>query len=223
MRLAHVVRPTSRLDGRARSQVGETLIEVLVAITLMGIGFAAIIGGIYTSVNIAERNQRYTRASIYLQAFAENVLQPAKTPTGTSDAAISAAASLYIPCADDYPAAVDTYQDAGIGAAPDTRPGPAWTARIVKVEYLTGFESSLPGLQAPKWTDNRADCLSLPSYSTPPPGDVPRDKGLQRLTLAVTNGDPSPDRPVKDSVVIIKRDRRCPPASAYSNADLGPC
>ncbi|MCU1370377.1 MAG: hypothetical protein JWO77_1571 [Ilumatobacteraceae bacterium] len=222
MQLAHARRNASRAGARGRSQVGETLIEVLVAITLMGVGFTAIIGGIYTSVNIAETNQRYTRASIFLQAFAENVLQPAKTPpAGASAAAISAAASLYIPCADDYPAAVDTYQDAGIGAAPDSKPGPAWTARIIKVEYFKNFEQPLPNLQRPVWTEDRSYCQNLSSYNSPPPGDVPRDNGLQRLTLEVSNGDPAPDRPVKDTVVIIKRDRRCP--NQYSSADLGPC
>jgi len=222
MRIAHAGRRTPRPGERVRSQAGETLIEVLVAITLMGIGFSAVIGGIYTAVRLAETNQRYTKASISVQAFAESLQQPARDiPAGATPSQIANSVSLYRPCATpETPSDPGTYNIHGLGAPAYTVPT-GWSAKIIKIEYFTNFSSPLTGLQQANWDENTAACMARPSYATPPPGDVSRDGGMQRLTIEVTNNDP--DRPVTDTLVIVKRDRRCPPASAYNNADLGPC
>ena len=65
MRLAHDRRHVRA--PLARSSAGETLMEVLLAIVLMGIGFAAVLGGMFTSARIAQVNQRNTKAAQALQ------------------------------------------------------------------------------------------------------------------------------------------------------------
>jgi len=222
MRLAHHhARPVTCSIARNR-QAGETLIEVLVAITLMGVGFAAVTGGIYTSVQIAETNQRYTKAAVSIQTLAEKALQPAKgSPAGSSDAVLSRNASIYRACATPW-----TPTDSGTYAANsivlDSRAGEiptGWTARITQIEYFNGWIQPLPGVRKAVWSTNASTCTSLTSYTNPAPGDWPRDRGMQRLTLEISNQNA--DRPVVDTLVIVKRDRRCP--ITFNNADLGPC
>jgi hypothetical protein len=51
--------------------------------------------------------------------------------------------------------------------------------------------------------------------------DSDGDKGLQELTIEVTNAGTSDKEKITRQLVVVKRDRSCP--TNFSNADKGPC
>lgn len=212
MRLAHPRRRSSRRGAPVRAQAGETLLEVLVAIILMGIGFSAVFGGMYTSARIAQINQRNSKASIAAQAVAEGLLQPAlpipdPIPPGRTEADYL---STYRPCATAAGNPVDTYRDFGLGPPVGAIP-PGWTWNVVEVRYLASIDPILtdPDVYTPDFSRSHAQCLSS--------GDL----GLQELTIEVSNGELPEGPRVVEQLVIIKRDQRCP--DTFENADRGPC
>lgn len=95
---------TSRDDG------GFTLIEVLVAVTLLGIGVTVILSGIMTSILTSDIHRK--------QATGETVLR------GYAEAAKKEAASSYSSCATTY-------------TVPFT-PAEGYTATLEGVDYWTG-------------------------------------------------------------------------------------
>ena len=212
MRFAHVRRPSAAGTSRpaTRSQLGETLIEVLVAIVLMGTGFSAIIGSLYTSARIAEVNQRNTKASVALQTIAESILQPARPNLS----------STYIPCASvASPSSTDAYKDAMVGNPANLRG--TWTWRTKMIRYAADPAIFVaPDLYKVSFTRSRNSCqnLSASNYNG-------RDAGLQEITIEVSNdanGTLPASQRVVQTLVFVMRDRQCPTAN-FSNADSGPC
>lgn len=59
-----------------RSQAGETLIEVMVSVVLMGLVVTAILGGIFTLISVSNANNEKTKVALALQAYAEQIEQP---------------------------------------------------------------------------------------------------------------------------------------------------
>ncbi|MEU8775431.1 type II secretion system protein [Streptomyces sp. NPDC048606] len=57
-----------------RGEEGETLIEVLVAVVLMGIAFVAVFGGIGTAIIGSVRQQKVTTADSVVRSAAEEVV-----------------------------------------------------------------------------------------------------------------------------------------------------
>lgn len=117
-----------RTDNRDRDtntgERGETLLEILITVMLMGIAVVGILAGLFSVIRIADRTTRSTQAANTAQSFAENLKQPVST-------------LQYVPCATGYPdfAAV---------------PAATYTAQITKVERLS--QVIVPGNQ-PAWTD----------------------------------------------------------------------
>jgi type II secretory pathway pseudopilin PulG len=75
-----------RLSGRADREAGDTLIEVLVAVVIMGIAFVVIVGGIGTAIIGAAVQQNQATADSVLKTAAETVTgetayKPCATPT----------------------------------------------------------------------------------------------------------------------------------------------
>ena len=200
MTLARAAHASSGAAGRVRTEAGETLIELLVAIVLMGIAFTSILGALYTSARVAQINQRNSKASIALQGLAEVLLQPSR---GTL-------ASTYIPCATGSVAGpVDSYKAAlpDIGAVP-----PGWDWNVVKVRYGADPEAIPANADVYKaaFTRTKAQC------------DSEGDNKLQELTIEVTNTNAPAAEKITRQLVIVKRDRSCPTTN-FSNADKGPC
>lgn len=66
-------RPADRPQPR-RGEEGETLIEVLVAVVLMGVAFVTIFGGIGTAIISSARQQKVTGADSVIRSAAEKVI-----------------------------------------------------------------------------------------------------------------------------------------------------
>ena len=200
MLFRHAAPPATPACGRVRSERGETLIEVLVMIVLMGIGFTAIFSGLMTVSRINDANARRTKASIAVQGWAEGLQQPARKLTGSA-----ADPYTYIECA-----SAATYGSTGqpSGLLPSTWNAQSMNKVPVLVEYFTGtFNSN----GEPQFDTNQAACFG-----------ARKDQGLQRITIKVET--PPGDLPrVVDTLVFIKRNQRCPDVAGFDNADLGPC
>ncbi|MFB7176106.1 prepilin-type N-terminal cleavage/methylation domain-containing protein [Streptomyces sp. NPDC056257] len=69
-----------------RGEEGETLIEVLVAVVLMGVAFAAILGGMGTAIISSAAQQKVTGADSVIRSAAEKVVS-----------------APYVSCAGGYP------------------------------------------------------------------------------------------------------------------------
>jgi len=218
------VRPTQCPSGPRgpRRERGETLIEVLGTVVLMGIGFVALLNGIFTVVKISDLNQQRTKASIAVQSWAEALQQPALEipPTTAASQVPQVDFTTYVPCATNgaYPA-----PSASSGSLPV-----GYTVSMT-VRYLTGYSAG-----APVWSSNVGDCYSImfasghDGVTTAPDGSTvyyPRDMGMQEITLKVDSGTRThggaAGEQVTDSLTFIKRDQRCP--GTFDNADLGPC
>lgn len=183
-------------SGGAES--GETLIEILITISLMGVAFAAVMGALFTASASAALNREKTEVSVFLQAWAEVVLAPT-TPTGS--------AINYAECGRPLtgPPRMSTGSWSETSSGSNTwKNSDGWTATQT-IRYAE--PGPTPGQL--DWND--------PSWSSscPPGGDT----GLQEITLSVTTD--VGDRQVIDNLVVYKRDPRCP--SDFDNADKGPC
>ena len=101
--------PRRRFDGQA----GETLMELLATIVLMGVGVLGILGALFTLVKVSDQVQQSSRANLGAHGSAEWL----KNPIGDF---------RYQPCAGptDYPT---------FTALPD-----GYTATIVGIRYWTG-------------------------------------------------------------------------------------
>ncbi|MFE5862816.1 prepilin-type N-terminal cleavage/methylation domain-containing protein [Streptomyces virginiae] len=75
----------ARRPRRPRGEEGETLVEVLVAVVLIGVAFVAVLGGLGTAVISSVTQQKVTGADSVVRSAAEKIIS---TP--------------YVSCADGY-------------------------------------------------------------------------------------------------------------------------
>lgn len=207
------------------SERGETLIEVMCTVVLLGTGFVAILSAIFTATRVSDTNQNRTQASTYVQAYAEALLQPATAPPASPPGSWHPLDPYtYKPCA-----APETYNTAGLTTA-DYGLKPGYTAKITKIRYLVSINSATgqPTWSAPSFTVGDAGFNGCYAnyYVTKPsttidgsPRTLEFDRGMQEITVQIDSGARR-DR-IVDTLVIVKRDQRCP--TTYDNADLGPC
>ncbi len=114
------------------SESGETLVELMITVAIMGIAMVAILGGIWTTLRVADFNSKTSSADVVLRAFAESLKQPQPTDT-----------FQYLPCTVaggqvTYP----TYNPAS--------PYSHYQATVTKVRYLSGYTAS----NEPTWSDS---------------------------------------------------------------------
>ena len=64
---------TRRSSRRAEGERGETLVEVLIALGILGIAFVAILAGMATSINLSGRQRGQANADVVLVSAAESV------------------------------------------------------------------------------------------------------------------------------------------------------
>jgi type II secretory pathway pseudopilin PulG len=117
-----VARRTPPADWREAADRGETLIELLVTIVIMGLAVTAILGALVTSVTLSGTHRRQTVAGSYLRAQAEAV-----------ESAVAASPTAYTSCA-----ATSAYSSFYSAAAP-------YTASVTAVAYWNPTTSTFAG------------------------------------------------------------------------------
>jgi type II secretory pathway pseudopilin PulG len=148
------------------SEAGESLVELMITIAIMGVAMVAVLGGIWTSIRVADYHRKTANADVVLRNFAE-VLQA------------SSGAYQYIPCA--------TLSGA-LAYPPYTplAPNSGYAATITKIEYLTGYNAS----DQPTWQVSTSGCPAggdrgaqrLTLKSDGPVSD-PKVRGVETVTI----------------------------------------
>jgi len=75
-----VIERLRRLRKRCRRERGETLVEVLITITIVGIAFTGILAGLATAINLSGRHRGQANADVVLVSAAESVKNQAYVP-----------------------------------------------------------------------------------------------------------------------------------------------
>lgn len=92
---------------------GSTLVESLVAVSILGIAMTAMVGGMYTSVVASDANRKHATASTHLASYAERVKADVYVGCATS----YAGAGFTIPAGYTKDAVVVSYWDGSTFAA----------------------------------------------------------------------------------------------------------
>ncbi|MEV8514984.1 prepilin-type N-terminal cleavage/methylation domain-containing protein [Dactylosporangium sp. NPDC051484] len=74
---------------------GETLIELLVTVIIVGVAVVALVGGVATSIRMSDIHRKQAQAGAYLRAYAETIEHSV------------AASGKYTPCARTYDVSFD--------------------------------------------------------------------------------------------------------------------
>jgi type II secretory pathway pseudopilin PulG len=114
------------LGGARRGESGETLLEVLMTVAIVGIAFVAILGAIFTAIRVSDYHRKTTTADVILRNFAESM----KQANGTYQ---------YVPCTSaGGTVSYVTYDQGALYA------NAHYTATITSIRYLTGYSSGTP-------------------------------------------------------------------------------
>jgi Tfp pilus assembly protein PilV len=122
------------MRGRARggAEAGETLIETMVTVFVLGISMVALLGAIWTTLRISDSTTKNTNTDAALRSFAEAMKQGDPTATYHYVACTTAGGQV------TYPAY--------------TPPAPFadYRATITKIQYLSGYSAA----NEPQWADS---------------------------------------------------------------------
>ena len=153
-------------DRRAAGEGGETLIEVLITVSIVAVGVVALIASIGSTFRLSGTSRVAEHGDQLLVRYAENLT-----------------AVPYEACA----AGVTPYQAAATSAVPSTNLPDGITAGAAGTAagQPTAFEVSISSISY--WNGD----VSPATFSTTCPGS---DRGSQQLTLFVHAGDGSFDR-----------------------------
>jgi type II secretory pathway pseudopilin PulG len=160
----------------ASSEAGETLIEVMVSMMILGISVVAILGALWVVSRTGDQNQKTSNAELVLRDFSDTLKGRGVTNIGstTYDATYKDCAALGT--TGSYP----TYTP--------PEPNEHYRATITKIEFLNGYSGT-----APVW---RAQSQGCPSGG---------DQGLERLTLRVQTPSGTTGPTADETTVIVKR------------------
>lgn len=123
-------------ERRRDGESGETLLELLITMILMGLAVVAILSGLFAVTRLADYNSKTTHVGSSAQSYAEQLKQPV---------VLGAVADYtYVPCATVTPASYPDFT----GYLPNTS---TYTARIVTIEYISILPSGSSGSQ-PTWS-----------------------------------------------------------------------
>jgi type II secretory pathway pseudopilin PulG len=152
-----------RKSAPGGAEAGETLVEILVTVAVIGIAFVAILGGLWTAIRVSDYHRKTTTADVILRNFAEQV----KERSGTY---------AYRPCvggtSPDY--------DPWVPPAPDS----SYAATVVARRFLTGYSSGQP-----TWsdtcpaTDLGAQELTLRVSGPNGPGTAAQVRGSESVVI----------------------------------------
>lgn len=81
-----------RLRGAANDERGESLVEIMVAVVILGIAAVAMLSGLWMSVKASDQNRGEATGGAYVRSFAEAIQNHIDT---TGYAACGSAASAY--------------------------------------------------------------------------------------------------------------------------------
>jgi type II secretory pathway pseudopilin PulG len=126
-----------RRVGRVHDR-GETLIELLVSIVVLGTAVVAVVGGLGTAIVMSDIHRKQAAIGVYLNEFA-----------ATIETAVAASPTQYVDCATDT-------------SYPSYTPGATYSADITQVRYWNGtafITSCSPG------TDTGVQLLTLRVWS----------------------------------------------------------
>jgi type II secretory pathway pseudopilin PulG len=137
---------------------GETLVEVMMTVVVVGVAFVAVLGAIWTAIRVSDYHRKTSTADVLLRNFAEQM----KQATGPYQ---------YKPCATLTGA--DAYPAYPVSVA-------HYAASITQIEYFTGVNGS----GVPQWsgtcsTDRGAQRLKL-KVTGPTDSDV---TGTETVTI----------------------------------------
>jgi type II secretory pathway pseudopilin PulG len=104
------------LGGARKNQSGETLVETLITVAVVGIAFVAILGGVWTALRVSDYHRKSTTAELILRNYAETMKQRNNT-------------YAYVPCTT---AGGSVTYPAYVPGAPYT----GYHASITKIRYL---------------------------------------------------------------------------------------
>jgi type II secretory pathway pseudopilin PulG len=147
---------------RDRGQRGETLVELLVAISILGTGVVALLGGIGTSILVSDVHRKEATVDTVVHSYAEAI-----------ESAVAAAPSAYVDCAGS-----DAYSTPIGFSVPS-----GYDATVTNVQYWTGTDFSAPGYPC---TSEAAQTLSSAGARAVAKATV-SDTGIQKLTLVVSS------------------------------------
>jgi type II secretory pathway pseudopilin PulG len=85
-----------RLRSRLGRERGDTLVEVLITITIVGIAFTGILAGLATAINLSGRHRGQANADVVLVSAAESVKNQAYTQCA-STSSYSATSGVTLP------------------------------------------------------------------------------------------------------------------------------
>jgi Tfp pilus assembly protein PilV len=146
-----------------RGERGESLIEILLTVTIIGIGMVGIVTAFSSSFRFTTTNRQHAQADQVLTQFAENVV-----------------ALPYEPCTDGGPA---PYETTAVGAIPTNLPGSVTAGPPGSAaDETNAFELSVQSVAY--WNGD----LSPATFATNCPT---ADPGSQQLTLELRSGDDS--------------------------------
>ena len=153
-------RDAPRSTCSSRSDSGSSMIEVLIAVVLLGMVVAAVFGGLSLSIGLSSRTTSRAKSEALIASASDR---------------LAAAAYIACPATSGPTSYLPTVQ-----AAASAVGWPASTVQITKIEYWqptsasAGSWSSTSGLSA-------GECSS--------PGSLTTTRTLQRLTLSVRSPD----------------------------------
>jgi len=187
----HRSAPTGDLTRRER---GETLLELMTTVVLMGISVVGLISALFTVVSSSEQFERASKANLAAQDYAEQLRH-----------------ATYKPCA----VAATSYAAYAAGLGGSGLPT-NFSARITKIRYanyVAADQTAYP-TQPSRWGirfNAGGDIAWSNSCPSPAPfavGANTADFGAQEITInvATSNGTRFP---ASETLVFIKRDTRC--------------
>lgn len=115
--MSSAAREADRSSRRTRDERGTTLVELLIAVVILGTAFTALLGGIANGMMTSDVNRKQAQSSDLLRSYAENV---AYVPCGPAPAPVS---PVSIPAGFQPVVVVTPLNAAGVPAAcatPDT-------------------------------------------------------------------------------------------------------
>ncbi len=149
--------------ARGGAEAGDTLVELMITVAILGVSMVAILGGIWATLRSADYNSKSSSADTVLRAFAETMNEGRATDT-----------YHYVPCTTaggqvPYP----TYTPAA--------PYDHYTATITKIRYLNGYSGD-----EPVWSDTCPASdggLQELTLKVTGPDNVPEVRGTETVTI----------------------------------------
>jgi len=154
---------------RLRDERGETLLEILITIMIMGTGLVAVVAALGSVIIASDAHHSMAQGEVIVRDYGEQIKAKART------------AATVTPCPDDSdldPTPLTDDVDTSLAGA-------GWSATITKVWWWIP-DSNVASFPNGTWTDQQSDCTDYyqNTCGVEIPACVP---GLQRAQFEVSN------------------------------------